>query len=118
MNKKPNDQAERLAVNARKPETKMTEPTQTAEPQAGSQFAPATLLGDCLSSTDFSSVSQECREWHRQGISVDVLSRAESQWDSLQKPFDKQPTQTLESLRAQVASFSRMGLVLQTVGLS
>ena len=44
----PNDQAERLAVNAGNPETKMTEPTQVAEPQAGSQFAPATLLGDSV----------------------------------------------------------------------
>ena len=51
LHEQPNDQAERLAVNARKPETETVKPTQTAEPQACSQFAPATLLGDVRASS-------------------------------------------------------------------
>ena len=56
-----NDQAERLAVNARKLETETAKPTQATEPQAGSQFAPAPLLGDRINQIVIETILREKR---------------------------------------------------------
>ena len=77
----PNDQAERLAVNARKLETETAKPTQAAEPQASSQFDPAPLLGVTSSSRHGTTVSNESLPRHQiRASSVDKLT-----WRLLQK---------------------------------